>query len=247
MPHPVPTGASSYFMVLFTVIFTWYFNNFIHRLFMHHLEHINLFPVTDHFPNIKLYMLQQSRRESLLHRNMRNTWAWLARTYLLQPSDPLVNPDEVIKTWTDFHLPQNVWAIIKAVLRVNALDESQVYFHDNVNTEKIEETKETINDERKTVSEGAIPTVAESETIGVGASWRTFRPASFVQTGSKSLQDAKSTPKRTKMPSEESLGSTENIELRRSINQHNLQDDEVKQAVHHYSSESIHNFLEFWK
>ncbi|ODM96255.1 hypothetical protein Ocin01_10420 [Orchesella cincta] len=157
--------------------------------------------------------------------------------YLLQPSDPLVNPDEVIKTWADFHLPQNVWAIIKAVLRVNALDESQVYFHDNPNLGRNSEKVDKI-----TQSEGTIAADNIDKSDVTGMSWRTFRAGSFIPTGSKSLQEVKSVSKRTEEqePSEESL---EDIVLRRSGNQHQLGNEKKESPVHHFSVESLHSIF----
>jgi len=85
---------------------------------------MNLRPHTAKFPSLPLYWLQQSKREISLRREFRNTWAWLAKRYLLSPDDPLLGDiDEVMgrTTWADFHVPRGTWSTIDVTLKLNHL------------------------------------------------------------------------------------------------------------------------------
>lgn len=59
-----------------------------------------------------------------MRREVRNTWAWLARRYLLSPNDPLLaNVDQVmgLVNWHDFEVSRTTWSLIRVILTVNAL------------------------------------------------------------------------------------------------------------------------------
>jgi len=108
-------------------------------------------------------------------------------------------------------VPQNVWAIIKAVLRVNALDEPQVYFEDVLNNEERE---------RETVSDSVIN---DEDTRLMGKFWDTH-PSHYLPnlpTGSKSLTHFTSESKRndgTVHDPDDIFGDIPDVKLERTTN-----------------------------
>ncbi|CAL8112880.1 unnamed protein product [Orchesella dallaii] len=122
--YPIPVGASVFYFVLIAWITTFYFT-YLGRKILSNLKHkLDLHPESNKFPNLPLCWLQQSKREAELRREVRNTWAHLAKRYLLSPNDPLLaNVDQIlgIVNWHDFEKCKNTWSLIKTVLRLNAL------------------------------------------------------------------------------------------------------------------------------
>jgi hypothetical protein len=119
-PFPFLFGPSIYFFCLVLIFISWYIKYCVGKALRSIAETIDLFPETNRFPNVNLYSLQQSKREARLRREARNTWAWMARKYLLLPNDPNVSSTVFSTTWSDFDLPKNVWGIVRAVMKVNA-------------------------------------------------------------------------------------------------------------------------------
>ncbi|ODN02794.1 hypothetical protein Ocin01_03887 [Orchesella cincta] len=122
--YPIPVGASVFYFVLIAWITTFYFTYLGRKVLSNLKQKLDLHPESNKFPNLPLCWLQQSKRESELRREVRNTWAHLAKRYLLSPNDPLLaNVDQIlgIVNWHDFEKCKNTWSLIKTVLRLNAL------------------------------------------------------------------------------------------------------------------------------
>jgi hypothetical protein len=119
--YPIPVGASVYFVFIISVLALWYMIAFCNYAFYDVKKELNLHPQTAKFPFLPLYWLQQSKRELSLRREFRNTWAWLAKRYLLHPEDPLVGDiDEVMgrTTWSDFNVTRNTWVVSHACILI---------------------------------------------------------------------------------------------------------------------------------
>lgn len=122
--HPIPVGASVFYIIMIAMIVTFYFTYLGRKVLVKFKEKLDLHPESDRFPNLPLCWLQQGKREAELRREVRNTWAWLARRYLLSPNDPLLaNVDQVLGlvNWHDFEVSRDTWSLVKVILTMNAM------------------------------------------------------------------------------------------------------------------------------
>lgn len=88
--YPIPLGASVYFCLCIALLFSYFMTKFIRTFFNSTRKKLLLHPQTAKLPHLPLYWLQQSAREQSLKREVRNTWAWLAKKFMLSPADPLL-------------------------------------------------------------------------------------------------------------------------------------------------------------
>jgi hypothetical protein len=88
--YPIPLGASVWFFLCLGLLFCYYISKLIKRCFASTKDKLNLRPVTAKLPFIPLYWLQQTPREVALKREVRSTWAWLAKKYVFSTNDPLL-------------------------------------------------------------------------------------------------------------------------------------------------------------
>jgi len=120
-PYPILLGSSIFFLSLYLIFIAYYLRKLVSFILAKTSRLLELYPETPSFPEVKLYNLQQSKREARLRREARNTWAWMANKYLLMPHDPNVKTTSLTTTWSDFDIPKDVWSIVRAVMRVNGL------------------------------------------------------------------------------------------------------------------------------
>lgn len=119
LPYPIIGGTSPYFIVLVMSILAFLFGKILGLLLKKTEKKVELNPELQEFPPMFIYSLQQTKREVKVMREVRNTWAWLSRRYVVREEDEKLDLRLFQTTWSDFEVPKDIWGVVRNALAVS--------------------------------------------------------------------------------------------------------------------------------